>query len=313
MRIATIDVGTNTAELLVADVIDGSVRTLYEDERFVRLGEGVDATGQIGSAALKRLNDALRDLKEAAEQWEADPVIVGATSASRDAENREAVIDFVQRETGLTYEVLSGEEEATWTFAAACAAFDGLSGRCAVLDIGGGSTEIIVGRSDVRGPGAVDYRRSLNIGTVRLTERFFEAQPPSFQAIKRAESFVQQTLDEADVPLRPNVPAIGNSGTNIALALVNQGPDATWDALDDAARVLSTETVHRWRERLLRSTFDEVRALHPTAMHGRADVFPMGMLLLDVIMQEHGIERCRVSPYQLRHGLLLRHVMRQKQ
>ena len=305
-RIAAIDVGTNTAEILVADVSDGSIRPVYDDERFVRLGAGVDASGRVNEDALQRLKEALIVLRDAAEEHGAEAIIVGGTSASRDAANQKEIVAFVRRETGLDYEILSGDEEATWTFVAACAAVDALTGRCAVLDIGGGSTEIIIGQGDVRGPEAIAYRRSFNIGTVRLTERFFDAQPPDPAAVDRAEAFIDETLRSADVPLAAETPVIGNSGTAVALALINAGPEAAWDDLDADQRVLSAEAVRGWRERLLGATFDEVMALHPTVMQGRADIFPMGLVILDRILQQAGVGAFRVSPYQLRHGLLFR-------
>ncbi len=306
MRIAAIDVGTNTAEILVADVGDGQIRPVYDAERFVRLGAGVDASGRVGAAALGRLKEALIALRDAAEERGAEQIIIGGTSASRDAANQDEIVAFVRRETGLDYEILSGDEEATWTFVAACAAVDDRMGRGAVLDIGGGSTEIIIGHGEGRGPEAIGFRRSLNIGTVRLTERFFDAQPPDPSAVTRAEAFIDDALQSAEIPLDAGTPVLGNSGTAVALALVNAGPEAAWGDLAPAQRILSAEAVRDWRERLLGASFDAVMALHPTVMQGRADVFPMGLLILDRILQQFGIGAFRVSPYQLRHGLLFR-------
>ena len=313
MRIAAIDVGTNTAQLLVAECADGAItQRLCTDERFVRLGAGVDASGQISEAALDRLIEALRAQRQMAEEWDASPILVGATSASRDATNRQAVIDRVQRETGLHYEILSGDEEATWTFVAACDAYPDLAGSCTVIDIGGGSTEIIVGAGDAVGPEAVRYRCSLNIGSVRCTERFFAAQPPSDEAIQQAITFIDETLTGAEMPGAAGSTLIGTSGTTEALALVNAGPSSGWNALDASARTLSAEAVRTWQEQLLGSTFDEVMTLHPAVMQGRADVFPMGVLILDRFMRMAGCATCRVSGYQLRHGLILRWLRRSR-
>lgn len=310
MRIAAIDVGTNTAELLVADVEHGVLSSICEEERVIRLGAGVDASGRVSREALDRLKEALLDLRRVAEAHGAEPIIVGATSASRDAENKQAVVDFVRKEIGLAYEILTGEEEATWTFVAACAVEDELSGRCAVLDIGGGSTEIIIGRGDARGPEAIAMRRSLNIGTVRLTERFFDEQPPDADAVVRAEAFIDAAIDDADCPIDEGMPVIGNSGTTVTLALVAAGPASAWDELDARQRLLSSEAIHAWRRRLLDASFDEVMALHPTTMSGRADVFPIGVLILERILQRYGMGALHVSPYQLRHGLIFRFLAR---
>ena len=310
-RIATIDVGTNTAELLVAELEEGAIQTVHEDERFVRLGEGVDARGTVSEAALERLKSALLALRDAAQAHGAEQILVGATSASRDAANQQAIVDFVQAETGLAYDILSGEEEATWTFRAACLSAPAHAASCTVLDIGGGSTEVIVGAADGRGAEAIAFRHSFNIGTVRLTERFFEALPPSPRAIERAEAFIREQLGSVTVPASGARPVLGNSGTALVLALVTAGPEAAWDALAADQQILAAAQVRQWRARLLTSTTDEVRALHPTAMHGRADVFPMGVLILDVLLDHLGAEALRVSPYQLRHGLLLRALRRQ--
>lgn len=265
MRIATIDVGTNSAELLVAEVGSGAIRTVYEDECFVRLGEGVDAHGIVNEAALDRLKSALLGLRDAAQSHGAGRILVGATSASRDAANKQAIVDAVRRETGLEYDILSGVEEATWTFLAACMA-DAGQGSCAVFDIGGGSTEVIVGDRGGRGPEAITFRHSFNIGTVRLTERFFGHLPPRPDAIERAEAFIRQQLDVVAMPIDPAMPVLGNSGTAVALALVHAGPEAAWDELTANQHILSGADVRQWRERILACTADEVMALHPTAM-----------------------------------------------
>lgn len=311
MRIATIDVGTNTALLLIAEVGPGGMHPLHQAQRFVRLGEGVDAEGRIGAAALARLRAALLDYRALMETWQVEAVVVGATSASRDAENRDAVVDFVYRETGLPYEILSGEEEAAWTFAGAVSAFDDVTGPCAVLDIGGGSTELIVGAG---APGhfsaeALHFRQSLNVGAVRLTERFFSAQPPAPEEVAAAEAFTRDLLARWRAPLDAAVPFIAAAGTATSLALVHGGA-ATWEALPPGADRLTAAQVAAWRARLLRLTVEEVLALNPPVMTGRADVFPAGILILDCYLRHLGVPRCRVSPRGLRHGLALRFMAR---
>lgn len=312
-RIAAIDVGTNTAQLLVAAVDDGMVvRRVHTDERFVRLGEGVDASGRIGDVAIGRLVDALRAQRDQAEAHGAEAFTVGATSASRDAANQHAVIDTVRRETGLPYEVLSGDEEAVWTFAAASDERSNRAGTTIVIDIGGGSTELIVGRGGAVGPDAIQHRCSLDIGCVRLTERFFDGQPPSQHAIRRTTDCIDAALEDAAVPVAPGATLIGTSGTTEALALVEAGPSSTVDVLGAAARRLPATAVHRWCGAVLERTRDEVFALHPEAMQGRADVFPVGVLILDRFLRATGLDGCRVSAHQLRHGLVLRWLHRRR-
>ncbi|MCS3702517.1 exopolyphosphatase [Salinibacter ruber] len=310
MRLATIDIGTNTAQLLVAERDGTELRRLHTAERFVRLGEGVDARGRIGREAQGRLLDALRDHLQEARTYDVDRVSAAGTSALRDAANRDAVLASVRDALGLSVDLLSGTEEATWSFAAACAAFDALSGSCLVVDVGGGSTELIVGTDPTRirsSPAdAIWDHASLNVGCVRLTERCFASQPPAPNAVEAAERSIDEALAAYSLEVGPAPTFIGTAGTATALALVHAGPDSSWDALHGDGFRLSREDVRSWRGRLLGRSVDEIRALHPGAMEGRADVFPMGVLLLDRILAHYNLDDLRVSPYELRHGLALR-------
>lgn len=310
MRFATIDIGTNTAQLLVAEAIDASLRRVHVAERFVRLGEGVDARGRIGPDAEDRLLSALDDHLQAARSHGAEQIFVAGTSALRDAANREAVLGRVREALGVSVDILSGEEEATWSFAAACAAFEDLSGPCLVVDIGGGSTELIAGHapspSHLSAHTAIADRASLNVGCVRLTERFFDDQPPSLEAVDDTVHCIDQALNASSLQVTGNPTLLGTAGTATALALVHLGPGSTWDALDGEGFVLSHADVRHWRDRLLALPIDDILALHPAAMAGRADVFSVGVLLLDRILHHYDRDECRVSPYELRHGLALR-------
>lgn len=310
MRLATLDVGTNTAQLLVAEPDGSSLCRVHAAERFVRLGEGVDEHGRIGEAAQDRLLDTLREHKEAARAHGAERIVGAGTSALRDAANRHAVLDRVANEVGLSLEILSGKTEAQWSFAAACAAFDDLTGPCLVVDVGGGSTELVAGHDPdaVRPnyPAAIVDRTSLNVGCVRLTERCFDDQPPSPAAVDEAVRFIDDALDAAALDIGSNPTVVGTAGTATALALVHLGPESTWDALHDDGFSLSHDDVRHWREQLLDLSVDEILALHPDAMAGRADVFPVGVILLDRVLSHFDRDRLHISPYELRHGLALR-------
>ncbi len=312
MRLATIDVGTNTALLLVADSGGADLAPVATAGRFVRLGEGVDAAGRIGAAATERLVDALTAFAAIARAHDAAMASVAATSAMRDAANRDAVCAAVREATGLDVEVIDGATEAVWSYAAARSAFPALTGRAAVLDIGGGSTEVVVG--DAVGAAApaeaIAFRHSFDLGCIRLTERCFTSQPPAPGEADAAARLAADAFAAQAPPLGADVPLVGTAGTLTALALAHAGPDATWDALDADARTLDATTVRRWRRRLLQMTTAEVRALHPAAMTGRADVFPVGVLLTDVLMQQYGLPRVHVSARDLRYGLAFRALRR---
>ncbi len=305
-RIAVVDVGTNTALLLIAECrADGRLRSLHEESRFVRLGEGVDAARRIGAPALERLRATLLAYRTRAEAWNAHPILVAGTSASRDAANRDELVAFVGRETGLTYEILSGEEEARWSFEGAVSAFEEWPGPCLVFDVGGGSTEVVSGTpGDARAHARLTFRRSLNVGAVRLTERCFDAQPPSSAAIAAARALIDRALEAVPIPA-PGTPLVGAAGTAVSLALLHHGA-RTWADLPPGDVTLTFDDVRRWRERLLGCSFDEVLALNPAVMTGRADVFPAGVLVFERVMHRLRAPVCRISPRALRHGLALR-------
>lgn len=306
MRLAAIDVGTNTAMLLVAEIGAGSALVpLHETQRFIRLGEGVDAARRVTAAAMLRLRAALLEYQDIAREYDVEAVVVGATSASRDAKNQVELIDFVRRETGLHYEILSGEEEAALSFRGALSAIDDLDGPCAVIDVGGGSTEIVVGQAG----GGITARHSLDVGSVRLTERFFADQPPSPEAVARAEAFITRALDDAALPLDASTPLIAAAETPLLVALLDRGV-SSWGELSGAAVTLPAGVVHRWRARLLALPYDAVLAIDPTLMTGRADVAPAAVLLFDTVLRYFGLAQCRVSPRSLRHGLALHYAAR---
>lgn len=313
MRFATVDIGTNTAQLLVVELEGSSLRRVYTAERFVRLGEGVDAEGRVGAAAQDRLLTALREHKQAAHEHGADSIFVAGTSALRDAGNRKAVLDTIQSELGLNVEILSGSDEAEWSFVAACAPFDDLTRSCVVVDIGGGSTELIAGTAPSNHrPHTVEAivdRVSIDVGCVRLTERCFSSHPPKSEEVRHVDDLIKKRLNDTALDVGPDPVLIGTAGTATALALVHRGPNSSWDALAGASFVLSHTDIRHWRERLLHLSVEDILALHPGAMTGRADVFPVGVILLDHVLDHFDVDACRVSPYELRHGLALRELL----
>jgi len=302
MRIATIDVGTNTALLLIAERDrSGELCFLHEERRFVRLGAGVDAARRIRPESMMRLRSALIAYQEIAEAWSARTIVLCGTSASRDAENQDELIEFVRSETGLHFEILSGEDEAAWSFAGAVSAFSDFTQSCTVFDIGGGSTEICVGI-----PGMpLSYRMSLNVGTVRLVERCFTSQPPVPAEALLARRIVDASLDSAEIPCDPERPLVGAAGTSVVLAMLHYHVHAPSQLGNEA--FLSLEEVSYWQKHLMAANMAEVMALNPTLMHGRADVLPIGVLIFECLMRRLGVTQCRISPRGLRHGLVLRY------
>jgi exopolyphosphatase / guanosine-5'-triphosphate,3'-diphosphate pyrophosphatase len=296
MRLAAIDVGTNTALLLIADVGPGTqLAVVHDEERFVRLGQGVDASGVLAPEAIERVMAALHDYARLAADLGAQVVALAGTSASRDAANRQLLVDRVARELDLTYEVLSGDEEALLAFRGALAGAPELD-RAAVLDVGGGSTEVVSGPAS--GEGIV--RASFDVGAVRLTERHFPELPPGAAQVAAADAALAAAL--APLAPQPGLPLIGAAGTVAALArLANPAHPLAPLALDEVAR---------WRRRLLAMTADQIRALDPPLLAGRADVFAAGVMVVEAVMRRLGSRELQPSLWGLRHGLLLRSLER---
>jgi exopolyphosphatase/guanosine-5'-triphosphate,3'-diphosphate pyrophosphatase len=306
-RVATIDVGTNTALLLVAEQGLEGLQVCATEDRFVRLGAGVDETRTIRPEAMARLRDALLAFRETAARWRVEAIVLAATSASRDARNAGELVDFVRRTTGLAYEILSGEEEARWGFAGALSDVLPGAGTVVTLDIGGGSTERVVGAWDeAAGLWRAVEAVSVDVGSVRVAERFFATQPPAPDAVVSAEGWIREWIDAGRFIAPAGATWFGASGTTNTLALLDHGV-SRWSDLPDPCPVVSLDAVVRWRARLLGLTFAEVLALDPAVLTGRADVFPAGVLILDTVLRHAGVSSFQATSRGLRHGLALRY------
>lgn len=303
MRVAAVDVGTNTALLLIADVEDGRLTPVNEEERFVRLGEGVDASRRIGSAALDRMARALESYAFMIRAAAVDATVVVGTSAARDAANVDDVQRVVQSALEVPLVILSGEDEAQRAFEGAVALLPDLAGPCAVVDVGGGSTELVFG--EMAGAQAeIGTRTSVDLGGVRLTERFFHSSPPSNFAVDDVWAFVDDVLAKTRLPEPYEMTLVGTGGTLRSLAMLSVGV-ASWDEVDGSSLPLELEDVKRWSRRLLSLNTHEVLSLDPRLMGGRADVFPAGVMIMERVMIALGQSRCVVSMGGLKEGVAL--------
>lgn len=313
-RVATIDVGTNTALLFVAGWRDGRMLDLDGASGFVRLGEGVDASGRVGAAALGRLEAVLSSHMERMAPWDVDHVIVTGTSASRDAANADDIRAVVRRITGTDLTILSGDEEARVTFAGAMAGLEGFDPAwtsldpdtpTTIIDVGGGSTEFVQGQAGGQG---IRFARSLDMGSVRMSERFFSKQPPTPDDIMRASDAFRTLMDQQLTEATSCPVCVGASGTAVILSLLHYGRTSMKDMPEGSH--LSLEQVQMWSERLLGLTRQEVLDLIPRHGKGREDVFPAGVLILRLAMEWLGASTLFVSPYGVRQGVALEHFRR---
>ncbi len=291
MRVGAIDCGTNSIRLLVADIDGPHLVEVVRDMTIVRLGEGVDRTGAFSQAALERTFAACEDYAATIEDLGVERLRFVATSASRDVSNRAAFVDGVRERLGISPEVISGAEEARLSFRGAV---EGLpSGDIAmptlVVDIGGGSTEFVLG--DRRGDGAVHVEAavSVDIGCVRMTERHLHADPPTLEQITRVEADVDAAIDRAarDVPLDEARSLVGVAGTvTTVLALIHGLPEYAPAAIHGLTA--TPGEVDAMTSRLLvmpRADRAGLSVMHP----GRVDVIGGGALVLRAIVRRTGL------------------------
>lgn len=295
MRVAAIDCGTNSVRLLVRDLPGAQ---LHREMRVVRLGQGVDATGSLHPDALERTRVALADYAVICADLGVERTRMVATSATRDASNRSAFVDLVQSTLGVTPEVISGDEEAALSFAGATGDLtDGAP--YLVLDIGGGSTELVLG-SDT-----VEASYSMDVGCVRLTERHLVSDPPTPTQIAAAREDIDVALDRAlaQVPGALATTAVGLAGSVTTVAALALGL-AAYDPVAIHLTRLSAEQVDDIAERLLAMTRTE-RAALPVMHPGRVDVIGGGALVLQSVVRRVGLAEVLVSESDILDGIAL--------
>ncbi|MFI5545444.1 exopolyphosphatase [Streptomyces sp. NPDC051815] len=306
-RVAGIDCGTNSIRLLVADCDPATGELVELDRRMtiVRLGQGVDRTGRLAPEALERTFAACREYAGIIKELGAERVRFVATSASRDAENREDFVRGVVEILGVEPEVISGDQEAEFSFTGATrelAAHEHLARPFLVVDIGGGSTEFVVGDDHVRAA------RSVDVGCVRMTERHLVVDgvvtdPPSEEQIAAIRADIEAALDLAaeTVPLAEARTLVGLAGSVTTLAGIALGLPAYESSAIHHSRI-THEQVREITERMLTSTHDE-RAAIPVMHPGRVDVIGAGALVLLAIMKRTGAEEVVVSEHDILDGI----------
>jgi exopolyphosphatase/guanosine-5'-triphosphate,3'-diphosphate pyrophosphatase len=285
MRVGVIDLGTNSTRLLVADVEDGRVDEVARDTTITRLGESVDERRKLLPTAIARVRTVLSGYRRELERLGAERVLVLATSSVRDAENGEAFLGEIEWSYGFTTRLLSGEEEAELTRRGVAGGRE-LAPDALVLDIGGGSTELITERERV----------SIDMGSVRLTERFLHSDPPAQEELDAGAHGVRELLPD----LRPTE-AIGVAGTITSLAALEVGE---YDPERIHGYRLSREAVEAQLERLASLPLSERREL-PGLDPERAPVIVAGAVIVDEVMRRYDLDELEVSERDLLHGAAL--------
>lgn len=301
MRVAAIDCGTNSIRLLIADIENGTLTDVVRTMVIVRLGEGVDKTGEFSQAALARTFAAIETFALLISQHQPERVRFVATSASRDVSNRSEFMDGVLSRLGIEPEIISGDEEAELSFLGATADLvneqEPPAAPYLVVDIGGGSTEFVLGTT---GPTAAI---STNVGCVRMTERHLISDPATPQEIAAAIADIDAAIDLAylSVPISQAHSLIGLAGSVTTVAAIALGL-SEYDSTAIHGSRISAPDIHRITGELLAMTRAQRAKLGP--MHeGRIDVIGSGALVLDRIMIRTGRSEVVVSERDILDGI----------
>ncbi len=298
---AGIDIGTLTCRLLIAECFPaGRLRELRSDRRILRLGQGVDRDRVLRADAMARVVATLKEWRQVIDGYHVDAATAVATSAVRDAKNREEFLDLVQREAGFQVEIISGEEEARRTMLGIRSGLPPGVTDLLALDIGGGSTEFILDQ-----PGRPTMARSIDIGVVRLCERMLHSDPPTSSEVQEARDWVRRETAAAiaAMPLPSGVMFVGTAGTITALAAMAQQLPAY-----EPARIhnytLTIEMVRELERRLLSRSRAQREGL-PGLERGREDVIAAGAIILRTVMETLLMSSVLVSDLGLREGVLI--------
>ena len=297
MRVAAIDCGTNSIRLLIADIDGNNFREVVRDMEIVRLGQGVDETGQFHPDAIARTLAAVDKFAAEIAKRGVEKIRFCATSATRDATNRHLFVDGVRERLGIELEVISGDEEAALSFAGAIKDLDPSNGPFLVVDIGGGSTEFVFGTS------TVEAARSVNIGCVRMTERHFASDPATPEQIEAARSDIQAAIAQAAavVPITKakTLVAVAGTATTVAAAGLDL-PE--YDRYAIHLSRISAQQTHDAATMFATSNREQRLALgylHP----GRVDVIAAGSLVLSEIMKATGASEFVASESDILDGM----------
>ena len=306
VRRAVIDVGTNSVKLLVADITENGVQPLLETSEQTRLGRGFYEKHQLQPEAIAQTAEAVRDFARVARDWQVASTRVIATSAARDAGNQPDLLRAIREGCGLDAEIISGEQEAEWVFRGVCsdARLAGL--RLLILDVGGGSTECVLGEG-----GRHSFRQSFALGSVRLLEQLRPADPPAIDDLVKCRARLEEFFNREITPTLTSaltdpsgreVQLVGTGGTTTILArMEKQMDDFDRDRIDGTR--LSREKVLEWMVHLWSLPLAERRKIVGLPSK-RADVILMGVAIYEAVMEHFKFSHVYVSTRGLRFGAM---------
>lgn len=305
MICSSIDIGTNSVLLLIAKKENGKLQVLDEKIEVPRLGRGVDGDRTLHTESINRVINVLLSYRSYLEEHYpqiAESTIVTATSAVRDSSNRKEFIEKVKNETGWDIRLLSGETEAETTFSGALSVIDSSfdRGKVAVLDIGGGSTEIAVGQNH-----RLQQSISIDMGSVRFSERFLKSNPPQSDEILSAEREIDILLKESGIDFKDVDFVVGVAGTVTSMAAIELEMDS-YEPDKLANYPLKRKAVARYISDFSKMKSSEIERKYPLFLKNRGDVILAGLLILHKFLEFTEQSEVIVSTGGIRHGVLLR-------
>jgi len=307
-RRAVIDVGTNSVKLLVADVSGREVRPVHEESKQTRLGKNFYDTHRLQPEAIAKTAEAVWEYSEIARERDAESIRVIATSAARDALNKEDLVTTIERASGLRIEIISGEQEAEWAFQGVTLGSDLAKTPLLLLDVGGGSTEFIVGHGSDK-----HFAESFKIGTVRMMEKIPHSDPPTAEELAKNRDWLKAVLQKE---VRPKLePVLEREKKSGAVQLAGTGGTATllakmelklerYDRDKIEAIRLPLKQIELRRKQLWKSSLAKRKEI-PGLPKNRADVILTGILIYEAVMGEFGFSELRCSTRGLRFAALM--------
>jgi exopolyphosphatase / guanosine-5'-triphosphate,3'-diphosphate pyrophosphatase len=299
---ASIDIGTNTVLLLVAESNGKDVVPLLDRQEIPRLGRHVDEARNLSDEGIRKVETILRNYRQIISTGFGDiPVIVTATSAVRDASNRGHFLEYMKEKTGFEIQILSGDEEAALTYSGALAPLNlEPDQQVLVVDIGGGSTELAAGLH-----GTLKKYISIDMGSVRFTERHLKHDPPESRDVAICREEIIKCLDRSGLKTDPGTMLIGVAGTVTTLAALCLNLTNFEAGQLDGLKIKSDQ-LKKVISKIIPLSSEKILALNPGVLNGREDVILAGLLIMEGVTEYFGISELTVSTGGIRHGALLK-------
>ncbi len=297
MRIATVDIGTNSTRLLIADVENGEVKPVLKVGKVTKLGKGVRKTKKLSEESIEKTLTVLREFKELIDKFGAEKIVAVTTEAARLAENSDEFLKKV-KELGIELSVLSDREEAELVFWANVSAFKP-EGRAMTVDLGGGSTEIVYGTAE-----RIEYLESLKFGVVFLTEKFLKSDPPKEEELSALEEFVRRELLKVRNRVKFPFEVYAVGGTITSVVAMEEEMEVYRPEIVHGYKV-SREVIEKWYKKLTGMTVDERKRVKGLE-ENRADVIIPGLAFFKVFCEVFDKDYLTVSELGLLYGLALK-------